>query len=729
MSTANHRSKRRVAVTAVYLLLAFLSAFELFLIQPLIAKRILPWFGGVASVWTACMLFFQSLLFIGYCYAYIISLLRTRTQIVAHVLFLGLSLALLLWQCLTWGTPIIPPQEWALMITDSCPPTAAVIALLGISVGLPYLLLSSTSPLLQAWFYGRENTKSPLFFFYAVSNAGSLIALVCYPVLFEPLLRLPNQALLWAIGYVGFAIVCALCSIHAMRTVGKAALVVKGRDTSLKQQIAQAPWRDGLVWLGLSAVASLMLVAMTNQICANVAPIPLLWILPLALYLIAFIVCFSSHGKGTATLAAILMLPATALVLFIMQHALQLGILPQLAVYCLALTCACFLCLGMLHSRRPPPLHLTFFYVMLALGGALGGLFVGVIAPLIFSDYWELRIGLGLACSIATWLLLEKPWILAWRVPLIVATLAVMVGLTRMPSIPSTQIVARARSFFGALKVLEQQIDEHTSTFSLMHGRICHGLQFNGGPLHRQPSMYFGKNSGICVAVNTHPKRTSPYAHPGGLRVGILGLGIGTIAAYGEEGDSFRFYEINHDVVKLATNRDHFRYLTSCPSHVEIIMGDARLSLEQELLDGGSHDFDILVLDVFNGDAIPVHLLTAEAFDTYLSHLDKESGILALHLTNMYMDLVPVASSIARHYGLSGRIISTPGDLRLTSDSLWVLLTRNKTGLPSEQEDDLSFPFPEHMSHRVWTDDFSDVLSVIEGNLFTKGVPTHQTHH
>jgi hypothetical protein len=717
-------TSRQPVVTAAYLLLAFLSAFELFLIQPLIAKRILPWFGGAASVWTACLLFFQVLLFGGYCYAYVISLLRLKTQVLTHVLLLIVSVCVVGWQRVAWGSPVTPPAAWAHGGLLDHPPTIAVMVLLTLSVGMPYFLLSSTSPLLQAWFYGKREDHNPLYFFYAVSNVGSLLALLCYPALFEPFLRLPHQAMIWGIGYVGFTIVCTICGLHALRT-GKQGSPISEKPVPLHTQIAETPWRDGLGWLGLSATASLMLVAMTNQICANVAPIPLLWVLPLSLYLLAFIICFSSHSTGIPTIAALLMLPATGLVLFCIEHELELGILPQLAAYCLALGCACLVCLGVLHRRRPPPVHLTFFYVMVALGGALGGLFVAGLAPVIFNDYWEFRIGLLISCAIAAWVLHDRPWMSTWRVPFLLATLAVMFGLSRMPGgAGTTETVVRSRNFYGVLKVIEESLPKGVRVHSLTHGRICHGIQFDRGTRSRSASTYFGPGSGIDLAISSHPKRLESKAPQQPLSVGVLGLGIGTIANYGEPGDTFKFYEIDPDVVSIATNREYFTYLSSCPADLDIVLGDARLSLEREIDQTRGNDFDILVLDVFNGDAIPMHLLTAEAFGTYISHLNRETGILALHITNMHLDLVPVVAGIASHHGLRGYIVEGKGDLRLTSDSLWVLLVDDSDSdwYPAEGTV-LQALQPADARNVLWTDDFSNVLSIMKTKLLVKQLP------
>ncbi|MBT3192301.1 MAG: fused MFS/spermidine synthase [Verrucomicrobia bacterium] len=723
--TANNRS---AMVTAIYLLLAFLSAFELFLIQPLIAKHILPWFGGAASVWTACLLFFQALLFVGYLYAYLVSLLRRHMQIVVHLMLLCLSIGAVITQQLVWGNPALPSREGIISGILQQHPTLAIVTVLALSVGLPYIALASTSPLVQSWFYGEQRDKKPLYFFYAVSNIGSLLALLAYPFILEPLLNLHFQALVWGIGFIAFAVVCAGCAIHTLTTRFPEDTYA-AEDRPVSRRLSLPPWKSSLAWLGLSACASLMLVAMTNQICANVAPVPLLWLLPLSLYLLAFIICFSSRATWVPTAAALVVLPATALVLFVMKHALSLGILPQLAAYFLVLFCACLLCLGVLHRSRPSSEFLTFFYLMVSFGGALGGLFVGIVAPLIFTDYWELQIGMMLVCTVATWLLLSKPWASTWRIPILCAAVAILIAAAHVPRNPHATVVAKSRNFYGGLKVLVEGQPQGVQVFSMMHGRICHGLQFDRGQSSSRPSAYFGPDSGIGVAVATHPKRRigADAMEPAALHIGVLGLGIGTIAAYGEPGDRLRFYEINPDVVQMATNSAYFRYLSGCHAQAEIVMGDARLSLEKELADSGPLNFDVLTLDVFNGDAIPTHLLTVQAFETYLAHLNPESGVLALHVTNMYLDLVPVIARIARHCGLYGCIVKGTGDLRLTSDSLWVLLSRDTSFMQAAIKAPSSSPLVSPHDHvPLWTDDFSNVLSIMKKSLFVRAQPSNK---
>ena len=726
MSIANSNSTKSTAVTTVYLLLAFLSAFELFLVQPLIAKHILPWFGGAASVWTACLLFFQALLFFGYLYAYLISQTRIMTQVVCHITLIVLSLASLGWQHAIWGTPVTPPRAWAMALLEH-DPTLAVVIILAMSVGLPYLLLSSTSPLVQSWFYGKDSSqKKPLYFFYAISNVGSLFALLVYPLLLEPLSGIRQQASMWGLGYVAFAIVCTACSLHALKM--RSAIATR---TEAKFPISRV-WRKGLVWLGLSACATLMLISMTNQICANVAPVPLLWLLPLSLYLIAFIICFSSHAANIPVIAATIMLPVTGVLLYVMQHELKLGMIPQLATYLICLFCSCMLCLGMLHKQRPSPDLLTFFYLMIALGGAIGGLFVGIAAPILFSDYWELRIGLMFSCVLATTFLFDRAWMHSWRVPMLVATAAILFALSKMPEDgPTLTTVARSRSFYGALKVVEEEQARGVHVYSLMHGKICHGLQFDRGPFANIPNAYFGPRSGIGIAFANHPKRQSAETGVSpNMHVGVLGLGIGTVAAYGRDGDRFRFYELSPDVVDIATNTAHFRYLSACPADVELVIGDARLSMEQELEENGSHNFDILNMDAFNGDAIPVHLLTVEAFATYLAHLNPENGVLAIQNTNMYLDLVPVLAGIAKHYGLHGYVVEGTGDMRIMADCLWVLLSRDTAYAVSAPEGAIIRPLGAEDKDILWTDDFSNVITLMKTALLVKGkIPAKSEGH
>ena len=711
--------RKSAAATALYLTLAFLSAFELFLIQPMLAKYILPWFGGAASVWTACLLFFQAALFIGYLYAWLISFASVRIQVFTHIALVALSACAIAAQYIFWHTPLLPPHSITTGTLGNHP-TLAVLVILSVSAALPYTMLASTSPLVQSWFYGKpDDSKKPIYFFYAVSNAGSLLALLLYPILVEPLLSLHSQAILWSAGYIAFALTCSASAIHAARSSNNNTQTAETTHDKSSETTATSPAMP-LIWLALSASATLLLISFTNQICADVAPVPLLWILPLAIYLLAFILSFSSHAEKIPAIAAIATLPAVAAIIFITKHSLQIGIIPQLAVYFTTLFITCMLSLGLLHKLRPPPKQLTFFYLMIALGGALGGIFVGIIAPVIFNDYWEMRIALMISCAIALLILQNARWASSWRIPLYITTFVLVALLSRMPQSKKLVTVEKSRGFYGTLKVLKESQPHGINVYSLMHGKICHGLQFDSGRFSRIPSAYFGPQSGIGVAFASHPKRTPEANTNQTMRVGILGMGIGTVAAYGQPGDNFRFYELSPDVVRMATDTRHFRYLHNCPAKVDIILGDARLSLERELRENGPLKFDILNMDAFNGDAIPVHLLTLEAFKTYLAHLNPDHGILAIQITNMYLDLIPVVAGIAEHYHLRGYIVRGHGDMRLTSDCLWILLSPTPDfTINNTSGADIS-PLDTTANTILWTDDFSNIISIMKRKLFVK---------
>jgi len=725
MSKPNQKNNYSgIGLTSLYLVLAFVSAFELFLVQPLIAKYILPWFGGTASVWTACLLFFQAALFVGYLYAFMISKVRIKLQITVHTLLIAVSLAAIGLQFYFWHIPLLPPHT--LLSEDIAgSPTVAVLLLLTISVGLPYIMLASTSPMVQAWFYGaKDDQKKPIFFFYAVSNAGSLLSLLLYPFLLEPLLTLSRQAELWSLGYVIFAIACTASAIFAAKGSSKADAEESPRSHAPTAAIS--PYA-AIQWLALSAVATILLIAFTNQICANVAPVPLLWLLPLAIYLISFILCFSSHATHIPTIAAVLMLPLTALILFITKHELQLGIIPQLAAYFITLFCGCMMTLGLLHKLRPATSKITFYYLMIALGGAIGGILVGIAAPIVFNDYLELRAILMVTTIICVWILRDKKWMSSWQVPLYISALTIIGLLTHTPQRAKQTVVDKSRGFYGALKVMREDQPHDVHVYSLMHGKICHGIQFDSGPLSRRPTAYFGPQSGIGIAFANHPKRKANADSTTGetdrqpMRVAVLGMGIGTVAAYAEKGDDFRFYELSPDVIRIATNTAWFTYLANCRGKAEIIPGDARISLEKELKENGPANYDIINMDAFNGDAIPVHLLTVEAFATYLKDLNPKDGVLAIQITNMYLDLVPVLAGIAEYYNLYGYVIEGKGDLHVTSDTRWVLLSRDK-------EYKIKVPAGAKVSRLdtngktiLWTDDFSNILSVMKLKLFAKG--------
>lgn len=694
----------------------FLSSFLLFLVQPLIGKYILPWFGSSPAVWSASLLFFEVLLTGGYAYAYSLTrLLRPRRQAWVHWLFLGVSVLVLLLGLFYWHTPLLPGPAWRPNEVDY--PFWDVIKVLLIAVGVPYFLLATNSTLLQAWFNTLYPGRSP-YRLYALSNLASLLGLLCYPFLFEPLLSVTDQARWWALGYgLYFVSACGLAwrFMHSPSATPVETAPPISSVPAAGIEPAAPSWYTRFLWVLLPAIASLLLLATTNQITQEIAVIPFLWILPLALYLSSFILCFESdrwYGRGRFTL--VLICAVTAYDLTLSKGPLvELKI--QIAAYCLLFFVCCMICHGELARLRPAPRYLTSFYLTVSVGGALGGLFVNLAAPMLFIYYWELPLGLALcfAAYLALTLILRqgRRWITTglMLVPQAVALyLIVTLGLQNVSSIDSNSLWM-ARNFYGVLRVKLYFLgDQKDQAYELVHGITLHGLQFKDPARRSQPTTYYWEGSGVGLAFTHYPNRSN------GMKVGVLGLGVGTLAAYGRAGDTIRFYEINPLVIRLARGEGgYFSYLQDSAANIEIVPGDARLSLERELEQTGSQGYDLLVLDTFNSDSIPVHLLTRQAFELYLQHL-KPGGILAVHVSNRNLDLEKVVYRMANEFNLPMASVFAGSNGPGTSTSNWDLLTTNQAFL----DDIASLGYGVKTDEpdrriQVWTDDYSNLFQIL----------------
>lgn len=677
---------------AVFGLTILLSAFLLFQVQPLVSKAILPWFGGCPAVWTTCMLFFQTLLFGGYLYAHLLQRwLAPRGQVAIHLLVVGAALAAL---------PILPGPGGKPV--DSEYPAWRILVLLTGTVGLPYFALSATSPLVQAWFSRRCPGRSP-YRLYALSNFGSLAALLTYPFVFEPSFGLPRQSAMWSGAFMLYAALCAAC----------VACLWQLRDHSLASpQPTDAPrpsWVDRLGWLALPAYASLMLLAGTNHICQDVAVAPFLWVVPLSLYLLSFIVCFDHERwyvrwfwAPTAVVALVGVVAADYLRL---DHPLSL--VQELVLNFTALFCVCMVCHGELARRKPGPRYLTEFYLAIAAGGALGGVFVAVVAPLVFSTYYEWQIAVGASALVAVAAVVLPGSTGRWHMirylvfPPIAGGALAYLACGEFDRIPP---VDRARNFFGVIAVIDYDGDNpETHHLLLRHGRITHGCQFTDPDKRRWATTYYGDDSGVGRAI-AYLQKSGP------IRVGAIGLGTGTLAAYAKAGDVFRFYDINPAVLRMA--REHFTYLADCRGECDVVLGDARLSLEGE----SPQRFDLIVLDAFSGDAIPVHLLTREAFDVYRRHL-APNGVIAVHISNRYLRLAPVVRRLTEYCGMKTTWINgREDDARLLDNNEWMLVTRNEEFLQANPSD-LDEP-DEDLVVPLWTDQYSNLFQILSGGLF-----------
>jgi SAM-dependent methyltransferase len=676
----------------LYALTIVVSAFLLFQVQPVIAKIILPWFGGSAAVWTVCLLFFQMALLLGYLYAHaLVRYLKPRTQMLVHAgLLLVSALAL----------PVYPNASWKPL--GGADPTLRILGLLAVTVGLPYFLLSTTGPLLQAWYARRFQGAMP-YRLYALSNAGSMFALLSYPVLFEPVFTTHQQAWMWSVAYGVFVV---LCLVTAIRSGNAAAAEMVAEP----QAVEKPPVKRYLMWLLLPAVASLLLLAITNHLSQNVAAIPFLWVLPLSIYLLSFILCF--EGSGWYRRNPYLQLLAVAL--GSMAYALSVdstGSVPikvMVPLFAMGLFTCCMVCHGELARLKPDPRYLTHFYLMIAAGGALGGLLVGLVAPHLFNAIYEMPLGLVACAVLVVWVLrqdAELKWFQRWRQPapivaaVLTVALAVFVGLQVRDSVRATREMVR--NFYGALKVRDNgpatQLD---ATRTLTNGTINHGEQFLNPARRDWPTTYYGPETGVGLAIREKGKS-------GAIRVGVIGLGTGTLAAYGRLGDYYRFYEINPLVLRLA--HTEFTFLPDCRAQVDVAMGDARLSLERE----PPENFDVLAVDAFSSDSIPVHLLTLEAIKLYFRHL-RPDGVLAVHISNRYLDLEPVLEGETRATGKMARVVDTDDDdTQDVFGATWVLMTAPASGFHGEELKN-STEIGSQRTVRLWTDDYSNLFRILK---------------
>mgnify|MGYP003663632667 CR=1 FL=1 len=693
--------QKRPAVFVLFLLTVFTSAFLLFQVQPLISKYILPWFGGSPAVWTTCMLFFQITLFGGYVYAHLlVARLSPKWQAITHIALLAAALVFL---------PIAPDESWK--PDGATNPAIRIMTLLAATVGLPYFILSATGPLLQGWFLQAVPGQSP-YRLYALSNFGSLLALLTYPFVFEPGFTTQIQAHLWSGTFVVFAAICAACAVVMARRSSVAELKVFSGDNdpdSASGNINGSRRPTGLqisLWFALAAVPSTLLLATTNQVCADIASVPFLWVLPLSLYLLSFILCFESddwYNRQTFGISLGIFAAASCFLLWdaVMAWHTIPWIAVQAAIFFGMLFCSCMVCHGELVRLKPDPKYLTVFYLSISAGGALGGLFVGMIAPIVFDTLLELHIGIVTGCLLLLAVIYrdESSPLYRGRRPAAWATMiagVVILGwtLNAHANRITKNSISVARNFYGSLRV-----EGFRDSYILKHGQIRHGHQFRDAERRKLPTSYYGYESGCGLVLKQHmPDKP--------MRVGLIGLGTGTLAAYSRPGDYYRMYEINPTVVDMA--REFFTYLTEAEGALETVIADGRIALERE----EPQRFDVLVLDAFSGDAIPTHLLTKECGDLYMKHLNQD-GILAIHITNRHVDLQPVCNGLAGALSLAAvSAISTNNSDMGTSVAHWVLLSRSEEALRKINfGQTTTSPLDDRTI--LWTDNFSNLLSVM----------------
>jgi spermidine synthase len=753
-----------------FALTIFTGAFLLFQVQPLIGKYILPWFGGGPGVWTTCLLFFQTVLLAGYAYAHFSSTyLKPRTQAIVHLVLLALSLAVL---------PITPSEHWKTAIAGD--PNWRILVLLMVTIGLPYFVLSSTGPLMQQWFSQTNPGVSP-YRLYALSNVGSLLALLSYPAYFEVKFTRHTQANMWSAGLGLFVIFCGYCAYrlwqNAKNPVVRRTVPADPFAVSAPRPASDTtPPVDKLLWISLPAIASVLLLATTNKLSQEVAVIPFLWVLPLSLYLLTFIICFDHarwYHRGVFTA---LLVVGIGLVCQMLPAGGDAPMRLQIIGYTATLFVACMVCHGELYRLKPPPERLTQYFLFISAGGALGGFLVAIVAPAIFSDYRELQLGywmltyglgvlafrhrsrelvLGAGAGVLL-LTIALPWVGSFfddsggfvaelkslfhdRWMYIVGAVLILIACTvdfrrrnlaadfrprmggfvmaicvavgavfvvQWNSRESVRVLSATRNFYGTLKVFDYYPnDEEDHYHLLLHGATTHGLQFVKPEKSVLATTYYAESSGVGLAINHLPDAPR--------RLGLVGLGTGSLAVYGRKGDYLRIYEINPAVQTLA--RTQFKYLDYCQAKLDVVMGDARLMMEHEVADGGSQKFDLLALDAFSSDAIPVHLLTKEAFEIYLKQI-KDDGVIAVHISNRYLNLRPVVEKLAEHFKLEVVSISDDNEPEWwIYATTWMLVTKNKTFLENEKIRTAAEPAETgNQARPLWTDDFASLYSIMK---------------
>ena len=681
-----------------YALTIFLSAFLLFLVQPLIAKQILPWFGGSASVWNTCMLFFQTLLLAGYAYAdRSVQHLNAKRQVILHAVLLVLSLL-----CL----PIIASESWKPQGDED--PIIRILGLLVATIGLPYALLSTTTPLIQAW-YWRSFKQAVPYRLFALSNAASLAALLGYPTLIEPFFGGRQTALVWSVGYAIFALLCIWVGWKSISAPASLSSTVEGRslapqsheDESAAGKTQQGstqspPLSARLAWIVLSALGSAVLLAVTNHLTQNISSVPFLWVLPLALYLITFIICFDRPGwyhRGFWGVAAAISLPV------MVYFADSLALFQVSGLYAAGLFAVCMFCHGELASLKPHPSQLTRFYLAMSLGGALGALSIAIGAPMLLSGYYELHITLTVIALVLLWRSFDSTWI--WRFSSAGLVAAVLFLVHDGLEAYRLGIREMERNFYGVVRT--RDYPSEPGFRYMLHGAINHGGQLQGEPFEMMPATYYSPNSGYGRLFQAMPE--------GPKRVGLIGLGAGALAAYAQSGDQWVIYEINPAVVDLA--KKEFSFLDRMKAPYEIVLGDGRLALERE----APRQYDVLAVDAFSGDSIPIHLVTKEAMAAYVKHL-APGGVIVFQATNRFVDLPPVAKRLADAFGLEAVLVEdspqfTTGPERWYLHTDQIIMTKNKDVLkhPAFKE---AKPISLRPDVGVFTDDHSNLLRILK---------------
>jgi spermidine synthase len=726
-------ARTQVWLALLYAATLFTSAALLFWVQPMFAKMVLPLFGGASSVWTTAAMFFQLALLAGYIYAHLLTRLPSiRAQSILHISLLAACFAAL---------PAAADEQLASRAQDS--PLLALLTTLALGLGLPFFALAATAPLLQRWFATTRHAQAQdPYFLYSASNLGSLAALIAYPAAIETLLGLRQQSEAWTLGFGVLAGLIAFAAFQAARNGhGEVA-----RSASAATSASRVAWPDRAWWTALAFAPSSLLLGVTQHITNEIAAIPLLWVVPLALYTLTYVNAFARrppfrHAWSLGLQPPLIMLLALVWVLNIY---LVVFVLHLLAFFVTALVCH-----GELARRRPSATHLTDFYLCIAAGGALGGVFNAVAAPELFNDLIEYPLVIGIACMLRggpvtvsrrqhaalLWpvllAVLTGVLILAGYRPLArgaiavvmylqvvgiamylchrhppafgLAVLVVLLGGSLVHNVDD--VLVRHRSFFGVHTVLH---DEARKFHVLMHGVTVHGAQYRAPDKWREQTTYYHRDGRLGQMFS------ALGAHSRFQRVASVGLGVGTVACYRRTDEDWTFYELDPVVAHLAKDTRYFRFLSECAPKAPIVIGDGRLSLRA----APDAHFDLIVVDTFGSDAIPVHMITREALSLYLSKL-RPGGVVMFHITNQYVDLVPVLADLAAAAGRAGLMpgsrLSLPPEDRLGQmESNWIAIARDPRDLAALQTEEGWVVLPPRSSARLWTDDYSNVLGALK---------------
>jgi len=694
------------SLRVVYGGLVFLSAFLLFVMEPMAAKQLLPLLGGSSAVWITCLAFFQAVLLAGYLYAHWLAR-QKRTSV--HAVLAGVAVIVLLGPIVLHGVLQSIGVRLELNWDASAHPVATIFEILGASIGLPFLLLSSTSPLLQVW-WTREIGEPVPYRLFALSNAGSLLALAMYPCLIEPYMRLTTQRDCWLAAFALYAAGSVWLAQIGSRVRG---LIPIATEVNLPADDAhetigrQQRW----MWFLLPMGASMQLAAVTSHLSQDIAAIPLLWVLPLAVYLMTFVFAFESpafYKRSVVSRFMIVLLASLGYALSRMDTRLPVGL--AVLFYMIELFVTCWFCHAETYRLRPAgSTRTTEFYLMIAAGGVTGTFLIAIASPLLFRANYDLALAFLVSAMLAGLVLWQEGW--SQRALWVTASVLLSGTAIALHIQFSRNALVRARNFYGSLRVTAADYDDggedKTGTSAtgpvrvLMNGRIRHGMQMMADTVHRKtPTTYYGEDSGVGIALRNCCAGRSK-------RIGVVGLGVGTLAAYEQAGDTVRFYEINPLVEPIARNL--FTYLRESAGSTTVVTGDGRLALEHE----PPQRFDALVVDAFTGDAIPLHLLTREAMRVYRNQL-APGGVIAFHVSNSYVDLAPEIGRLAEDQGMQARVVESfavpaEGAYRAT----WVLVSENAAFFSIPAVHAAAVPIQRRPDLRVWTDDYSSLLPVL----------------